>query len=317
MSEPMVKATEGLRVVFFGSGAFGLPTLRALLQMHEIAAVVSQPDRPAGRSRALTPTPIAEFARERGLHLIQPICALDPEFIARIHGLSADAFVVIAYGHKLGSDLLGTAFAVNLHASLLPRYRGAAPINWAMMRGEPQTGVSVITLAQRMDAGDVLGSAATAIDPLETAGELHDRLAALGPSLVLTVLSRWRDGTLAPVAQDESLATAAPKLTKGDGTVSFDQPATSVRQRVHGLTPWPGCWVKLGDTSLRLHRVRDLDERITLAVPGEIRMDGRVACSKGSLQLLEVQPAGGRVMSCEQYLRGHRISPGASLDAIA
>ena len=308
-----------MHLVYFGSGAFGLPTLHRLAEAHDILLVVTQPDRPAGRKRRLTPTPIAEFAADRGIPTLKPEAVNDPAVVADIRGRAAEGFVVIAYAHKLGADLLGETFALNLHASLLPKYRGAAPINWAMINGERQTGLSIITLAQTMDAGSILARRITEIDPMETAGELHDRLAEMGPDLVLETLDRHRAGTLQPEPQDESAATRAPRLTKADGTVSFDEPAEAVRCRVHGLTPWPGCTVMLDGRPLRLLRVEaapGMGPGVPTAV-GVVRDDLTVACNPGAVRLLSVQPPGGKSMTFQAYCNGHQVSPGARLRPVS
>ncbi|MCZ6837041.1 MAG: methionyl-tRNA formyltransferase [Planctomycetota bacterium] len=300
-----------MRVIFFGSGPFGLPSLQQLTRHHEVALVVTQPDRPAGRKRTLQMTPIGAFAGENGLEIIKPENVNVEKIRDQIHEVRADAFVVIAFGQKLGPELLGNSFAINLHASLLPKFRGAAPINWAMMHGETTTGVSVITLAQRMDAGDVLASGSTRIDPCETAGELHDRLADLGPALVLEVLQQFEQGKLEPATQDESLVSLAPKMSKEIGTVRFDQPSSQVRARIHGLTPWPGCTVHLGDERLKLLRVKDHEDRDSDSEPGVLLDDCTIACGSGRLELLSVQASGGKAMTFQAYLQGHQVPPGA------
>lgn len=303
-----------MRLVFMGSGAFGLPTARALADHHEIALVVSQPDRAAGRGRQLRPTPISEWALEAGLELDRPGDVNQPEPRERIRAAAPDALVVIAFGQKLGPELLDGLPAFNLHASLLPAYRGAAPINRAMMDGHPRTGVSVIGLAQRMDAGLVYARAGCDIEPEETAGELHDRLAELGPATMLEVLERLAAGTLEGEAQDEECVTQAPKLSRAEATVRFDQPAEAARARVHGLTPWPGCDVDYAGTRLRLLRVRAVARPD--AEPGVIASDGAIGCSEGALEPLEVQPAGRKPMDFAAWLRGHPIEPGARAEAI-
>jgi len=311
-----------MELVFFGSGAFGLPTLERLAGEHEVALVVTQPARPAGRSRTPTPTPVGAFAATHGLPVIEPE-RLDPAAVETIRAIRADAFVVIAYGHKLSEALLDGVFAVNLHASLLPKYRGAAPIHWAVINGETETGVSVIGLAQRMDAGLVYARVATPIDPAETTGELHDRLAELGAPPVLETLARAAAGDRTADAQDETLATAAPKLSKADGTVRFDQPAAAVRCRVHGLTPWPGCTVLLDGHRLKLGRVEVVDvadEDAAAAppggdAPGLVAADLTVACAPGRIRVLLVQPAGGRPMPFDAFCRGHDAGPGMTMEA--
>lgn len=305
-----------MRLIYFGSGEFGLPTLRRLASEHDVALVVSQPDRPAGRHRALSPTPIAEFAASLRLPVLKPEIVNQSEVVRQIQEKAADAFVVIAFGQKLSPALLNETFAINLHASLLPKYRGAAPIQWAVINGERETGVSVIGLADRMDAGPIFAQASTTIDPNETAGELHDRLATLGPQAVQEVLARHAQGSIIPQYQDERLATKAPKLSKSDGTVRFDQPAADVRNRVRGLTPWPGCTIRTDGLTLRLTRVQMCDEQSQHDVPGLVLDDLSIACATGAIRLVEVQPPGGRLMSIQEYRNGHSMVAGMRFEPL-
>jgi len=305
-----------MHIVFFGSGAFGLPTLLRLSQAHDVSLVVTQPDRQAGRGRKTTPTPVAAFAGDHELETIKPQDMSDPDLRARLDESNADAYVVIAYGHKLPQSLIGETLAINLHASLLPKYRGAAPINWAIINGEKYTGVSVITLADRMDAGEILAQREVKIDPMETAGELHDRLASLGPEAVLEVLEAWKDGTLNYQQQDESKACRAPRLGKADGTVRFDQPAAAARSRIHGLVPWPGCTVQVNETNLKVLRVNVFDVDASENEPGMLRDDLSVACKPGALHLLSVQPAGGKTMTFDAFCRGRNITPGTVIKPV-
>ncbi|MBL1215895.1 MAG: methionyl-tRNA formyltransferase [Planctomycetes bacterium] len=305
------------RIVFFGSGEFGLPTLQWLAanaDAYDTALIVSQPARPAGRRRKVRDTPIAQWAADTGLPVITPANVNDPEVLGRIHAVGADIFVVIAFGQKLGQPLLADTFAINLHASLLPKYRGAAPINRAMMNGDDHTGLTVITLADRMDAGLILGNLSTAIQPHETAGELHDRLAAHGPELVRQVLERHGLDQLEPRSQDESAVTTAPKLRKEEGTVDFDEDSKLVRARIHGLNPWPGCTVRCidpGDDTaemiLKIGRVADLPDSTTLVGPGTLLESNRIACRTGCVALREVQAPGGRMMTLDAFLQGHDL----------
>lgn len=317
-----------MKLLYFGSGAFGLPTLAALHDSadHTVVAVVSQPDKPAGRKRELTATPVAAWAVEHDVPLLKTDDVNTLEFVAQIASHGPDASVVIAFGQKLSPDLIDAMgrLAINVHSSLLPKFRGAAPIHWAMIGGEQITGVSVIGLAQKMDAGPIYAVARTPIEPTETAGELHDRLADLGPACVLKVLEDLAEDRLSPVVQDESAATKARKLTKADGTVDFHQPAAAVRARVHGLTPWPGCRVvwrsMLGGESetLLLRRVADHAESVQAnQAPGTVQADRRIACDPGSLEILEVQAPGGKTIAMREFLKGHDFRPGDSVTAVS
>ncbi|MDP1660462.1 MAG: methionyl-tRNA formyltransferase [Phycisphaerales bacterium] len=315
-----------MRLVFLGSGAFGLPALQALANdpSHTLLAVVSQPDKPAGRGMKITPTPIAQWAEAHlpAVPLLKPADINEPTVRDILRGLGADAWVVIAFGQKLSAPLLEGVFAINLHASLLPRWRGAAPINAAILAGDGVTGNSVITLAERMDAGLVLGTVERPIDPLVTAGELHDTLADAGPQLVLEVLAKRLSGQLQPVTQDEALVTKARKLAKADGILDFAETATRLRCRVHGLTPWPGVTVAIhhgaADRALapiqaKLLRVREAAEPHS-AAPG-VFVDVRralIACGGGtSLEVLELQPAGGKPIKWGEFVNGAGRALGA------
>ncbi len=302
-----MSASRPIRVIFLGAGVFGVPCLDMILDRYDVPLVLSQPDRPAGRGRASTPTPISAEIESRGTagpELIRVEDVNTPEIISRIHDLKPDAILVIAFGQKLGPELLHSQHAINLHASILPRWRGAAPINRAMMAGDQEAGVSIISLASRMDAGDIHAERRTPIDPEETAGELHDRLAELGVEAVAEVLDACVVDPIIPRAQDESQVTAARKLSKKEATVRFDRPATEVRARIHGLIPWPGCDVTVDGSTLRLKRVRS-EDRIgrESVVPGTMFADGLIACQEGALRLLEVQPPGKGAMSWDAFHR--------------
>jgi methionyl-tRNA formyltransferase len=311
-----------MRIVFFGSGEFGLPTLRALMQAHDVRLVISQPDRPAGRNRSLTPTPIAQLALENNLPLLRPEKCNVPDVIQAVRDAKSDANIVIAFGQKVGRELIespshGAMATMNLHASILPKYRGAAPIHWAIVRGETVTGNTIFSLVEKMDAGPVLGVQSTPIDPLETTGELHDRLSALGPSLVLDVLTKLEAGALTPQVQDESQATLAPKLSRADAVIDFTKPADEIRCRVHGLTPWPGVTVYYSADPagprqpLMLRRVKSIGATLPGGAPGELVSDNAVACGSGQLELLEVQPPGKRQMTWADFARGAKLTRGA------
>ncbi len=305
-----------MRVVFFGSGAFGIPSLRRLIETHEVGLVVTQPDRRAGRGSKLTPTPIADLAAEIApqIPVLKPERVNTQEIRDEIRAVEADIWVVIAYGQKLGQKLLNGKLAVNLHASLLPRWRGAAPINAAIVAGDTQTGTSVITLVDEMDAGDVLGTSKRPIEPHQTAGELHDLLADDGVQPLMAVLDDAARGTLKPVVQDTSLVTLAPKISREDARIDFGWSAERCRCLIHGYNPWPGVTVQLDGEPLKLLRAESLGDSGsckpgTIVDPGE----GLVACAADALKLLEVQPAGKKPMSWEAYIRGRPIEKGQHL----
>lgn len=306
-----------LRVVFAGSGEFGIPTLEAMRDAgHEIIRIVTQPDRPAGRGRALTPTPVAAVAVGAGLDMLRT-ADINKESLP-----PADVMVVIAFGQKIAEHQVNhpRLGSVNLHASRLPRYRGAAPINWAIINGERTAGNSVIRLAQRMDAGAVLGQSELTIGDLETAGELHDRLALDGAPLVLRVLDELATGRAVEMVQDESRATLAPKLSRESAALDWTRPADEVARRIRGLYPWPGCRVSLCDAegtpiaSLRLVRARPGPGEGPRWEPGEIMSNGLVQAGDGAgVEIIEVQPDGKRPMLLAEYCRGHPWQPGLRL----
>lgn len=300
-----------MRIAFLGSGAFGLPTLQALATRHTMVGVVSQPDKPAGRGMALSPTPIGAWVAENlpGVPLLKPADINEPTTLAQVRSWPVDAWVIIAFGQKLSEALIADRFAINLHASLLPRWRGAAPINAAILAGDAMTGNSVITIAQRMDAGLVLGQSRRTIESSVTAGELHDLLAADGPDLVSEVLAAHATGRTQATTQAEADVTKARKLSRADAWIDFTKPADQARGRVHGLTPWPGITAKVGDRDVKLLRVASLQPSDTHAPaqPGTLidPAAGLVACgSSTALKLLEVQPAGGRPMLWADFMRG-------------
>ncbi len=308
-----------LRVLFAGSGEFGLPTLKALLEAgHEITQIYSQPDRPAGRGRVLTPTLIAQFALERGLALIRTE-NLNAEILP-----AADLLVVIAFGQKISPAVAHHARlgSVNLHASRLPKYRGAAPIHWAIIRGETVTGNSIIRLADRMDAGLVLGRSTVAILEAETTGELHDRLALDGATLMLRVVDELAEGRGVESPQEDSMATLAPKLSRKTSTLDWSQPAPTVARLICGLSPWPGCRVRLldskGKETARLTLLRARITPFESASPGEIGADGQVGTGHSTaIEILEIQPEGKRPMSLTDFKNGREWRHGMRLESLA
>ncbi|MFK7882981.1 MAG: methionyl-tRNA formyltransferase [Phycisphaerales bacterium] len=311
-----------MRVVFLGSGSFGLPTLHHLAEHHDVVGVVTQPDQRAGRGKKLTPTPIGAWSSEHlpSTPLVKPDNINADEVRELVRSWSCDAWIVIAFGQKLGGGLLADRFAVNLHASLLPRWRGAAPINHAILAGDTVTGNSVITLADRMDAGFVLGQSTRPVAPDETKDHLHDLLAEDGPALIEKVLKQHSNGTLEPLKQDESLVTLAGKLSKGDGWLDFSRPAAEVRCRINGLSPWPAVSVGFGAERIKVLRAGPVEaEAISSeSEPGTIvdPSGGVVACGQGTaVRLIEVQPPGKKPMSFNAFANGRKINAGIRFES--
>lgn len=308
-----------MNILFAGSGEFGLPTLQALLVAgHTLGRIYTQPDRPAGRGRKLTPTPIGQFALDRGLDLVRT-SDLNSESLP-----PADLLVVIAFGQKISDEVANHARlgSINLHASRLPKYRGAAPINWAILNGETVTGNSIIRLAQRMDAGAVLGMSEVKIGEMETAGELHDRLAQDGAPLMLRVVEELQNGTAIETVQDESQATRALKLNREFSSIDWTGEAQQIARKIRGLYPWPGCRVQLrdeaGNVLNKLTLVRGRPGTASGSPPaGLVLGNHSVACGVGTLEVVEVQPEGKRPMPLAAYRNGHRWDAGVRVESIA
>jgi len=297
-------------IVFMGSPDFAVPSLKALTEQFEVVGVVTQPDRRAGRGRTLQAPPVKEFALQLGLPVIQPIrLGRDPEALARLQAWQPDVIVVVAFGQILRANVLDLPpfGCINVHASLLPRWRGAAPINAAILHGDEQSGVSIIKLDEGVDTGPVLSQCAIPITPDEDAAALSDRLAHLGAELLAETLPQYLSGTISPQPQDETLATYAPMLRKQDGELDFNRPAEELVRQVRAFSPWPGTYTHWKDQPLKVHR--------THAHPGSGQPPGQhteqdglpaIATSEGLLVLDELQPAGKKAMAGEIFLRGAR-----------
>lgn len=311
------------RVVFFGTPEFAVPSLRALLADDiTVVGVVTQPDRPQGRGLAVLPPPVKVAAREADLPVIQPASVRAADALAAIAAWEPDCLVVVAYGQILPKGLLAMPRlgAYNLHASLLPKYRGAAPINWAIMRGERETGVTVQHMVSKLDAGDIVRQVAVPIGERETAGELHDRLAEVGARLLVETLRAVFAGKATRVPQDETQATYAPLLTRDHGRIDWARPAVEIDRLIRGLNPWPVAFTSAGGRALKIWRAEPLPgagEAAVGAAPGQIVAAGEdgldVVTGDGILRLLEVQGEGGRRMAAGEYLRGHRLQAGSRL----
>jgi methionyl-tRNA formyltransferase len=308
-----------LRVVFLGSGAFAIPSFTALLDAgHDVAALITQPDREKGRGRVLTPPPLKPVAEARGVAVHQPRRIKEPAAQETLRALAPDVQVVVAYGQILPRSVIdiprhGT---VNVHGSLLPRYRGAAPVQWAIVNGERETGVTTMLIDEGLDTGPTLLSRSTPIGPEETAAELEPRLAAIGAEVLIETLAGIGAGTLRPSPQDHAQATLAPIIKKEDGRIDWTLPADALARRVRGFHPWPGTFALWRGQPLKILRARP--EKGGALAPGELAADrdGLVAgCGQATrLRLLEVQPESRRPMSAAAFAAGLRLGPGARFD---
>jgi len=317
-----------MRILFLGSGEFGVPTFRSLQSDgHDIVAVVSQPDRPAGRGKALQPTPLKAFAQSAGFRVLTPVDVNAAEVVAELRNMRADLAYVVAFGQKIGPDLL-TMFPVgiiNLHGSLLPAYRGAAPVQRAVLNGELESGVTIFRLVEKMDAGPILAQRRTAIAPDETADDLHDRLARIGCDCLRAALDRLLANPADPgEQQDASCATMAPKLKKSDGWADFTSPAASAAARINGLWSWPGAAVRFVSADgkrnelVTLARVRPAETpaAISKSTPGVVTDVLHVACAAGELELLELKPASGKLMDWRSFVNGRHVKPGDRFERV-
>lgn len=309
-----------MRVLFYGTPGFALPAFEALLRRHEVVAVVTQPDRPAGRGQKLAPSPVKVRAERAGLRILQPQRLRDPEWPERLRAIDPEVAVVVAFGQILPKVVIEIPKrgSINLHASLLPRYRGAAPVAWALIRGETETGLTTFRMDEGMDTGPILLQARVPIFPEETAGELADRLSRLGADLLLRTLAEL--DRLTPVPQRHEAATFAPRLRKEDGVLDWSEPACSLVNRIRGCNPWPGSVSASPAGRLFIWRASVLSEPSS-APPGMLvrTKDKALAIATGDGLLLprEVQPENRRSMSWEEFLRGSRLSAGARFERVA
>ena len=304
-------------VVFLGSGAFGLPTLEMLARDHLVTGIVTQPDRKAGRGGKMTPTPIGAWAAEHlpDVPIIKPEKINTDESRSIVRAWSADAWVIIAYGQYLGQMLIADRWAINLHGSQLPRWRGAAPINAAIVAGDSVTGNSVITIDKEMDAGAVLAQSQRVIEPDQTAAMLHDALSNDGPDLVASVLKQRFNGRETYLTQDPNLVTIASKMSKSDGVVDFSMPARLVAARINGLNPWPSVSVGFREETIKINRVQPGQLTSQVEQGTIISADeGLVSCGDGgTIELLMVQAQGKRSMDWKAFANGRSIESGERL----
>jgi methionyl-tRNA formyltransferase len=309
-----------LRIVFMGTAELACASLKALLDssQFEVLGAVTQPDRPKGRDLKLQPSPVKKIAAGAGLPVWQPERARHPDFIAQLAGLRPDLLVVAAYGQILSQSTLDLPRfgGVNVHASLLPKYRGAAPIQWAILNDEAATGVTIMKMAAGLDTGDILSRRSTSIFPEDNSSTLHDRLAVLGAELLVPTILDYTSGGIIPQPQLEAEASYARKITKEDGRLDWAQPARTLWNQVRAFTPWPGAFTGLPGNSarrfLKIFRVTIEENRHGSA--GEILLADKtglvVACGQGALRLHELQLEGGRKMTAAELLTGHPLKPG-------
>ena len=304
-----------LRVIFAGTPEFACPSLAALNEADcQVILVITQPDRPAGRGRRLSPPAVKSLANRLGLPLMQPDRIDTPELRRRLEALGPDVVVVVAFGHKIPPWLLTLPpwGCLNAHASLLPRYRGAAPIQRALMNGDEETGVTIMRLDEGWDTGTILRQRSIRVAPEEDAGALHDRLAAIGAELLAETLAGLAAGTVVPVAQDDSLATKAPKLRPEETRLDWREPALKLHNLVRALAPAPLAETFHGAGRLQVARTQVVPSNGQEA-PGtilEIKAEGAlVRTGNGGLRLIQVKPANGRLMSAADYARGYHLHP--------
>ncbi|HEY5995727.1 MAG TPA: methionyl-tRNA formyltransferase [Candidatus Deferrimicrobiaceae bacterium] len=307
------------KTVFMGTPAFAVPSLRALAAAENVTLVATNPDRPAGRGNVVAPTPVKAEAERLGIPVFQPEKARDPDAVARFAAEKPDLIVVAAYGHILPKSILDIPKygCINVHASILPRYRGAAPINWAVARGETVTGVTIMKMDVGMDTGPILHVREMPIGDDDTAETIYPRLAELGAQALVEALEKLHDDSLVATPQDDALATMAPMLKKEHGRVDWSLGARDIRNLVRGMTPWPSVTAMHGGKGLRLVAVSVVSEEGSAGAPGSVLSAGKdgvvVACGSGALRLDIVQPEGGKPMPSGAWAIGRRVKAGEGM----
>lgn len=314
-----------MRIVFMGSAELACYSLEALLKDRDIdlVSVVTQPDRPKGRGRKLAACDVKSLVEKRNINVHTPQNVNSPEFLEKLKEIDPDLIVVVAYGQILKSDLLKIPpeGCINIHASLLPKYRGAAPIQWSIINGETVSGLTAMFMDEGMDTGDIISEVEVGISPDDTAGILHDRLACKGAELLIKTVHAIKDGSVSRLPQDNAGATYAPKLSRADARIDWNITAEEILNRVRGFNPWPGAWCTVAGQSAEKMTLKVFRASVESSIgkPGlVIDVSGGgplVASSDKSLRLVEVQPEGGRIMSGVDYLLGHRLRVGDMFDA--
>jgi methionyl-tRNA formyltransferase len=301
-----------MRIVFIGAGEIGVPTLQALLRSseHKLTGVLTQPNKPVGRAQQMEPTPIKRALAGMKISILQPARIKDRQAIEDICALQPDLIVVAAYGQILPREVLQIPriACLNLHASLLPRWRGAAPIQAAIAAGDSQTGITVMYMAEGLDTGDILLQRGIDILPTDTGGSLHDRLAQIAPDALLEALQMLANGNAPRIPQDNTLATHAPKLTRDNGEIDWTQPAEIIERKIRAFNPWPGAFTEIASHGVRKLKIFSAAIVNLNGVPGEILRREKelvIAAGKGALSLGEVQLEGKRRMDAAEFVRGH------------
>lgn len=306
------------KILFMGTPEFAVPSLKLLLEQDRVViGVVTQPDRPKGRGKQPASPPIKIFAATQGLPVLQPERVRSPEFLDLFRQLAPDLVVVVAFGQLLPKDMIEQPRrgCINVHPSLLPRYRGAAPLNWAIIRGETTTGVTIMQMDAGMDSGDILLQEETAIGDRETVGELHDRLAVRGARLLMETIRMIEAGEVKRKPQDPAAATFAPRLKKEDGLIHWEADVRGIVRLIRGLSPAPGAYTLFDGKILRIFRAAEMDTP-SPAPPGTLSIfenELRVSAGDGMVSLLDVQLEGKKRMPVHEFLRGCRLKPGDRL----
>ena len=310
-----------MKAIFMGTPDFAVPILHGLLDYCEVVAVVTRPDAQKGRGHKMQYSPVKEAAIDRGIPVLQPQRAKDEAFIEELAAYGADVFVVAAYGMLLPESVLnipGKYGCINVHASILPKLRGAAPIQWSIINGEKTTGVTIMHMAKKLDAGDMILKEEIEIAPDDTGGILHDKLSAIGTNALIRALKQLEAGEAERIPQDHDAATYAPMLTKEHGHIGWGKSPEAIGNVVRGLNPWPTAYAYYNGQPLKIWRVRKVQSTKQNCVPGEIvgfTSEGFVVATDGGfVEVLEVQAQGSRRMPAADYLRGHSMELGARLE---
>ena len=303
-----------MKIVFMGTPEFAVPSLMALVEAgHEICGVFTQPDKPKNRGMKLKPTPVKEYALTQGIPVFQPLKMRDGEALSILKGLAPELIVVAAYGKILPVDILELPprGCINVHSSLLPKYRGAAPINWAILNGEDESGVTIMYMAEGLDTGDMIAASSTAIAIDENAQQLHDRLAEMGAELVVQVVAQMEQGEVQASKQDDALSCYAPMLSKELSPIDWEKPARQIHDQVRGLYPWPSAIAEIDGVRCKILRTALTGETTGKAAGHFVQADKKgmkIACGGGEvLEILELQPDGKKAMAATAFLMGHPI----------